>query len=280
MTYAWFTRRSGTCAAQRPCFPRSPALTYVEPQSAGARRRALSAWFSEQHAPGEGLHCVQSAVRAVQKRSRATTLAARSASLPPGVPQRPREGRRAPRRRGCQSLTAGQRLSGAADALAHTACRPSAPGARAAAAHPVDLERAGDQQQAGRQLLQEHDALALEAARQQDQHGARPDGRAQPRGLLHRAPPQRLLDVVGRVELGRLRAPPAAPWSRLGRTRRPRRLSPRPHALALASVRSGPLSTVYCLQSVKHTGLAGAGATAWCCTARDCAGGSCPPAVV
>merc|ERR1719231_349752 len=38
--------------------------------------------------------------------------------------------------------------------------------------HAIQLVRAGDQQQARRQLLQEHDALAAEAAAKQDQHAA------------------------------------------------------------------------------------------------------------
>jgi len=43
----------------------------------------------------------------------------------------------------------------------------------------VDAEGSGDQQQTGRQLLQEDDALALVGTGQQDQHGPRRDGRTQ-----------------------------------------------------------------------------------------------------
>jgi len=42
----------------------------------------------------------------------------------------------------------------------------------------VDAERSGDEEQTGSQLLQEHDALSLVDAGDQDQHGARSDGGA------------------------------------------------------------------------------------------------------
>jgi len=43
----------------------------------------------------------------------------------------------------------------------------------------VDAERSGDEKQAGSQLLQEHYALSLVDAGDEDQHGARSDGRTQ-----------------------------------------------------------------------------------------------------
>ena len=43
----------------------------------------------------------------------------------------------------------------------------------------VDAERSGDEKQTGSQLLQEHDALSLVDAGDEDQHGARGDGRTQ-----------------------------------------------------------------------------------------------------
>merc|ERR1719447_2330194 len=42
----------------------------------------------------------------------------------------------------------------------------------------VDAERSGDEEQTGSQLLQEHDALSLMDAGDQDQHGAGGDGGA------------------------------------------------------------------------------------------------------
>ena len=42
--------------------------------------------------------------------------------------------------------------------------------------HAVDLERAGNEEQAGRQLLEEDDSLATELASKEDEDGARCDG--------------------------------------------------------------------------------------------------------
>lgn len=71
----------------------------------------------------------------------------------------------------------------------------------AAQRHAVDLEGAGHQQEARLELLEEHHALALEAASEDDEHGAGHDAGLELGALVVAlAGRQRLLDVVGGVE--------------------------------------------------------------------------------
>lgn len=70
--------------------------------------------------------------------------------------------------------------------------------------HTVQLEGTGDQQQAGGQLLQENNTLALEAASQQDEDSAGGDALAQLSGLVHGLVGQWLAHILSWVEAGRL----------------------------------------------------------------------------
>lgn len=75
------------------------------------------------------------------------------------------------------------------------------------ATHPVHLKRSSDQQQAGRQLPQEDDTPALEAASQQDQHCAWGDAAAKLGRLSCAAPPERFLHIICWVVFWSLRIP-------------------------------------------------------------------------
>lgn len=69
----------------------------------------------------------------------------------------------------------------------------------------VDLERAGDEQEAALELLEEDDALAAEATGEEDEHRAGRDRRAQLGRLEHLAVQLRRAHVVRRVEGRRAR---------------------------------------------------------------------------
>ena len=70
--------------------------------------------------------------------------------------------------------------------------------------HAVHAVRPRHQQKPRLQLPQEHHALALEAARQQDHNSPRRDARAQLRRLAHHVLVQRLGLILRSIELGRL----------------------------------------------------------------------------